>query len=144
MAHDHDYHHEGLRGKCLCGDVRFRIQGDIWRAAACHCTQCRQWSGHYWASAVAHQDHLVLENGSESIAWFPEPNNGPERGFCLICGTSLFWRRTQGEGSGTVSFSLGVIEGSTGMIIEDHIFTAEKGDYYILPKDIPQHKGERE
>ena len=40
-------------GRCLCGTVSFkgRWGGDPLRA--CHCGQCRRWSGHVWAAAEA-------------------------------------------------------------------------------------------
>lgn len=132
-----------MRGQCLCGDVKFRIDGPTSQASACHCTRCRKWSGHYWTAAHVEQDHLVIEHGIESIAWYPEPNHGPERGFCLICGSSLFWRRP-GENVTRVSFSLGAIDGQTHLTTEEHIFVGNKGDYYQIPDDAPHYEGDSE
>ncbi len=127
------------RGQCLCGDIRFRVEGDLQGADACHCQACRRWSGHFWATAMVDQDELIIENGEESIAWYPE--NIAERGFCVICGSSMFFRRIDGS-SNHVAVSLGTIEGETGLTLSKHIFVAEKGDYYTLPSDAEIFQGD--
>ncbi len=39
-----------LKGSCLCGAVSFELTGELRPPFACHCTQCRKTSGHYWSS----------------------------------------------------------------------------------------------
>src|SRR3546814_3786648 len=34
-----------LRGSCLCGEIRFEIDGKIGAAGQCHCSKCRKVSG---------------------------------------------------------------------------------------------------
>lgn len=34
------------RGSCLCGAVRFEIDGELTPPDACHCSMCRKASGH--------------------------------------------------------------------------------------------------
>ncbi|WP_370335478.1 GFA family protein [Parvularcula marina] len=130
-----------LNGQCLCGDVKFRITAPLTHASACHCDQCRQWSGHYWATARTKQNDLVIENGSESIAWYPERH--AERGFCVICGSSLFYRQIDAA-SEHVAVSLGAIKGDTGIELSRHIFVREKGDYYQLPAEAETYEGDDE
>jgi hypothetical protein len=118
--------------------VRFRIDGEVRHASACHCVQCRKTSGHYWAALNVAQDDLVIEQGTESLAWYPNPEGTVERGFCVICGSPLFWRRVS-EAVPDVAVSLGAIEGETGLVLEAHIFTEEKGDYYRIADGVPTH-----
>jgi hypothetical protein len=122
-----------LRGECLCGDIRFRLNGNPLDAGACHCRQCQRWSGPYWSSVSVRQDELVIENGSESIAWYPSSDHA-ERGFCVICGSSLFWRMT-GEGAEAVGVSIGALEQPTGLTLTYHLHTDSAGDTYEVPKD---------
>lgn len=119
-----------LTGQCLCGDVQFRLDGKVIKTNACHCTQCRRWGGHFWPSADTDQEKLVITHGAESIAWY-ESSDQAERGFCIVCGSSLFWRRTKGEIS-DVSVAMGALNAPTGLTIEKHIFAEDKGDYYTL------------
>ncbi len=128
-----------LKGSCLCGDVKYRTAGPLQEKTACHCTACRKWSGHYWASFNIHEDDLVLEQGQESLAWYPK--DGTERGFCLICGSSLFWRR-ENDIQGRVAVALGTVDGPTGVALDEHIFVVRKGDYYAVPDDAPHFDGD--
>ena len=34
-----------LRGSCLCGEVRFEIDGPLMRSSHCHCRQCQKAHG---------------------------------------------------------------------------------------------------
>ncbi len=118
------------RGRCLCGAVRFSglLAGpDV---TACHCGQCRRWSGHLWASF--HLDAPRIEG--QALRWYPSSPQA-ERGFCSVCGTSLFWRPF---GRDTLSVSAGAIDNPTGLALERHIFVADKGDYYDIPDHLPQ------
>ena len=56
-------------GSCLCGGVRYQVTGPVHDVTACHCTQCRKQSGHFWASSWAADEdfELLSEDG------YPEP-----------------------------------------------------------------------
>ena len=45
-----------MRGSCLCGGVVFEADPPYREVVACHCTQCRKTSGHYWAAASVTHD----------------------------------------------------------------------------------------
>ena len=127
-----------LTGRCLCGDVRFRLAGTPLDAGACHCTQCQRWAGPYWSAVNVRQDELVLENGQESLAWYPSSDHA-ERGFCVLCGSSLFWRQSSAEAE-RVAVSLGALDQPTGLTVGYHIFAADAGDTYAVPDDAPHHE----
>lgn len=44
------------RGSCLCGAVRFEVDGDLAPPDACHCTLCRRHSGHFFVSTDVPRD----------------------------------------------------------------------------------------
>ncbi len=122
-----------LKGSCECGAVRFELTGPMRAALACHCTQCRKTSGHYFvATAVANADlHLCADAG---LAWYQSSANA-SRGFCAKCGSSLFWRAA---GSGQVSVAMGALESPTNIEVSGHIYVADKGDYYQIEDGLPQ------
>lgn len=124
-----------LKGSCLCGDVRFTVSGDEFDPAACHCSQCRKWSGHVWAAALVKEEGIEI---SGPVAWYAS-SPGVRRGFCPRCGSSLFWQR---EGTGIMDFALGALDGPTGMVLGRHIFTEDKGDYYTIPGHEHPQEGE--
>lgn len=119
-----------MQGSCLCGAVTFSGRVDDPTVTACHCSQCRKWSGHLWASFHLEDPQI----SGDSLRWF-ESSPGIRRGFCATCGTSLFW---QPEGRSAVSVSAGAIDNPTGLRLSQHIYVADRGDYYEITDDLPQ------
>lgn len=68
------------------------------------------------------------------VRWY-EASQTAKRGFCPTCGCWLFWKAHEEDG---MSFSLGVIDGPTGLHLQKHIFVADKGDYYDIADGLPQ------
>ena len=121
------------RARCLCVAVRVTIRGPLDDIAACHCGQCRRWSGHVWAAVPVADDRLTIE-GADHVRWFRSSDKA-ERGFCAICGSSMFWRAI---GRGDTDVALGCIEPPTGLRLQRHIWVGDKGDYYDIADGLPQ------
>ncbi|MEX0371015.1 MAG: GFA family protein [Tateyamaria sp.] len=121
-----------LTGSCNCAAVTFNVEKTL-RSSACHCGQCRKQSGHHWASGLADDADVTI---SGDVRWFAS-SDFAQRGFCPVCGSFLFWKMT---GEDKISFSLGAIDGSTGLALDRHIFTASKGDYYDIADGVPQRE----
>ncbi|WP_299910781.1 GFA family protein [uncultured Paracoccus sp.] len=116
-------------GSCLCGQVRFEGQWGSDPLRACHCGQCRRWSGHVWAAALADRLEITGE-----VTWFRSSAQA-ERGFCPTCGSSLFWHRL---GSDKIDVAAGCVDAPTGIVLSGHIYVADKGDYYAIDDGLPQ------
>ncbi len=120
-------------GSCLCGQVRYSVSGPLRPVVNCHCQQCRKTSGHFVAATSAPRDTVEITG---DVTWFHASKNA-RRGFCAICGSSLFW-----DGSGeNLSIHAGTLDGDTGLQTIGHIFCADKGDYYDLTDDLPKSDG---
>ncbi len=117
-----------MRGSCLCGRVKYLIQGEPRQVVGCHCTQCRKASGHYVAATQTHNDQLQVERQS-NITWF-QSSTTARRGFCKNCGSQLFWARLD---SAHTSVMAGTIDGDTGLRMDRQLYPETKGDYYALP-----------
>ena len=120
-----------MQGSCLCGAVRYQVTGEPAGASCCHCTQCRKQSGHVWSSAHVPDGALRIEG---EVRWYQSTPKA-RRGFCPNCGSFLFWKHIDDE---HISFSLGSLDGQTGLRLEKHIFTVDKGDYYDITDGVPQ------
>ena len=116
-------------GGCLCGGVRYEVRGPLRGVWACHCSQCRRTSGNFVAATRCRVEHLTLV-AQDALAWHRSSERA-ERGFCRVCGSSLFWRDTGGDG---VSIMAGTLDAPTGLVTARHIFVADKSDYYDLPE----------
>jgi len=114
-------------GRCMCGAVTFRIDGDLREVVNCHCHRCRQWTGHYWAATNCATADLHVDDLAGALRWH-SPADGVEYGFCSTCGSSLFWRLSTRPES--VSLSAGCLEQPTGLTTTTSIWMAEHGDYH--------------
>lgn len=120
-------------GACLCGAVRFVVEGDLAPPDACHCSQCRKTSGHVWASTDVLKAHLTM-TGAENLRWY-QSSEKVRRGFCSTCGSALFWDPVQRD---SIGVAMGAFDQPTGTHLHVHIFTADKGDYYEIADGVPQ------
>jgi len=121
------------QGSCLCGDVRIQVEGELGPPDACHCSQCRKWSGHVWASTDVLREQVTIV-GEEHVRWF-QSSDKVRRGFCSRCGSSLLW---DVQGRARLAIAMGVFETPTDARLHAHIFTADKGDYYPLDESVRQ------
>jgi len=122
-------------GSCLCGAVTFEVAGDLRPPDACHCSQCRKQSGHYWVSTDVPRSALTI-HGADKLTWF-RSSEKVQRGFCSTCGSALFWDPIEVDRMG---IAMGAFDTPTRARLALHIFVADKGDYYDIADDLPQHE----
>jgi hypothetical protein len=115
-------------GSCLCGAVAFEIHGPLDDVVACHCGQCRKQTGNYWASTHCADADLKFTQ-QRGLKWY-QSSSFAKRGFCGECGSTLFWKKLDGEPF--TSICLGSLDGKSGLALGGHIFTADAGDYYVI------------
>jgi hypothetical protein len=120
-------------GGCLCGAVRYRINGPLRAIVMCHCSQCRRQTGHVMAATAARRaDFELLEAGE--LKWYVS-SAAARRGFCGRCGSTLFWEEL---GRDYISIAAGTLDDSSGLQIACHIHVADKGGYYQIEPGVPQ------
>lgn len=127
-----------LTGQCLCGNVAFYFaREDLRTVDACHCSQCRQWSGNYWASVNVPFNALAFSN-DEGLNWY-RASDYARRGFCSKCGSSLFWQADKLDAhKDRMAIALGALDAPVDIRLKEHIFVADKGDYYEIADGLPQ------
>ena len=113
-------------GGCLCGAVRYRVEGPLRDVIFCHCSRCRRTHGHFAAyTACVREDLEIVE--PRGLRWYE--SEGRRRGFCGECGASIFWERPERP---TVSIAAGTLEQPTGLVPSHHVFAADAADYYEI------------
>jgi hypothetical protein len=122
-------------GGCLCGGVRYSVRGALRDVIACHCSQCRRTSGHFVAATGAESERITLVKDA-TLVWFASSDRA-ERGFCARCGGNLFWRPLKDGGAWT-SIMAGTLDPPTNLKLKQHIFVADKSDYYEIVDGVPQ------
>ncbi len=116
-------------GKCLCGAVSYLAKGLEGTMAACHCGMCRRWgSGSF------------LSIGSSDVVWVGEDkittytsSEWAKRGFCSVCGSSLFYRVTApGPHQGRWHIAFGTVDDQSGIDMNLEYFIDLKPEAYTF------------
>ena len=118
-------------GACLCGAVKYKVKGELRPVVYCHCEQCRRTSGHFVAATACAKDNLIIES-ADALVWY-QSSDIARRGFCKVCGASLFWLP---EADAYVSIMAGSLNQPSHLQSIEHIFVNDKGDYYEINDDL--------
>ena len=62
-------------GSCLCGAVKYSINGTLRQVVYCHCEQCRKTSGHFVAATACDRDALEFSEDA-GLAWYERSRDG--------------------------------------------------------------------
>lgn len=124
-------------GRCLCGAVRYEIHGDLRGVVNCHCSKCRRFHGNYGAyTSIKHNKLVLLEQ--QSLKWFKSVTDETPnvyRGFCVECGSSLFWHPRDQE---RIAVAAGSLDDPTNLQTIGHVWIGQLSDYYRIQDDLPQ------
>ena len=72
-------------GGCLCGDVRYRLDGELGPLVNCHCQFCRRAHGSAFSTVSrVRKSALRFTSGEEQVSRFGG------RHFCRRCATRLY------------------------------------------------------
>lgn len=97
-------------GSCLCGAVRYRIDGPIKAVTHCHCSQCRKAHGAAFASYASVPAATLVCNDPDAAIRVFKSSASVSRSFCSNCGANLFWTDAAGDFADWVSVALGTLD----------------------------------
>lgn len=120
-------------GGCLCGAVRYEVRGPLRDIVNCHCSMCQKLHGNFGPHTKARKVNIKITN-SDGLAWY-KTSEIAQRGFCLKCGSSLFWEPFYLDATGIIAGSL---DDTTGLKTMGHIFVGEKPGFYEITDNNPQ------
>jgi hypothetical protein len=81
-------------GRCLCGAVRYEVEGNPLTAGVCHCTFCRRRTGSaFGVGAYFPEASVQIKTGALRAYEYrsDETNQWLRTEFCLKCGTTVTW-----------------------------------------------------
>ena len=123
-----------LVGKCLCGRVRYTVEGPFLYAGYCHCSRCRAASGSaFSAFAGIEKDKLRVTDGEDSITLF---ERGPDNSRCQLCGSPLFALVRAGR---FFHVRMGTLVDDPGIRPMFHIFVGSKAPWHEITDSLPQY-----
>jgi len=123
-----------LTGGCFCGEVEYRIDGELVNARSCHCSRCRKaFSGAGSAYAEVQPGSFAWLKGEDTVTrYFSQA--GWALCFCGRCGTTLC-----GEFEDQVhGVTLGSVNGDPKVEIGIHLFVGSKAPWDHIGGAAPQ------
>lgn len=77
-------------GSCLCGAVKFKIDGAFDHFFLCHCTHCRKDTGSaHGANLFSATARIEWLSGQDKVQTYNLPQTRHVRCFCSICGSAM-------------------------------------------------------
>jgi hypothetical protein len=124
-----------IRGSCLCGGVKYRINGALSQARHCHCSMCQKAQGGAVRSRASANVMEFEWLQGESLVTFYESSPGNHRGFCRVCGSPIV---TRFGGASYYGVPLGALDDDPGVRPELHVHVASKASWFTITDDLPQ------
>ncbi len=116
-----------IKGSCLCGAVKFEIEGQLSNASHCHCRLCQKAHGAAFASyAEANENDLEILTGAQLIKQY-QSSPHTSRSFCGICGSNLFWKDSNNKG--IIDVALACLDSGFDESVSRHIYTESKAGW---------------
>ena len=126
-----------LKGRCMCGAVRFTLVEKPKSAGACHCEMCRHWTGGIYVAVEVPSDGLTLEADDGLRVYTSSP--WAERAFCATCGSSLWYRVTaDGPYHGRYHLGIGALDDASGIPVTSELYIDEKPNGYSFAQKTHQ------
>jgi hypothetical protein len=116
-------------GKCLCGEVQIKINGEISDIIHCHCSLCRKNSGTAFATnGFINSQDLEITSGKNSLSIFSfKP--GRKRYFCTKCGSPVYSSNEQDPAR--YRLRLGILDSDITERPISHNFVSSKANYFV-------------
>jgi hypothetical protein len=125
-----------FEGSCLCGNVRYRVRGELGDFGYCHCKSCRKASGSaFGANAAVPRSELELTSGADSLREF-ESSPGKFRVFCGHCGSPIYAYLS--ASSDVLRLRLGTLDTPFFEQPKAHTFVSQKAEWEPITGEVPQ------
>ena len=126
-----------LVGSCLCGAIRYEVDGELGDIVCCHCSMCRKAQGTAFATnAPVESDRFRVVAGAQALRGY-ESSPGKRRYFCSICGSPIFSRRDARPD--VLRLRIGTLDSRIAARPTAHICAASKAEWYDILDTLPQH-----
>ncbi len=123
-----------FEGRCYCGEVRYRAEGEPVLEGQCHCRECQYITGGEPNTFIAlAKSGVTYTKGKPSSFTRTDVPNAMTRRFCPTCGTAI---GTEIPG-GLMAIKVGTMDDPTLFRPKVAIFTADKQPFHVIPPGLP-------
>ena len=132
---------EKYSGRCHCGMVTYKINGDPTWKVNCNCNWCQTTSGSAFRSFLIFKEEDITFDG-ESLASYEDTKTEHGRTmisqFCSNCGTQIGINAAGATGKQHIS--IGSLDQRKNINITDNIWAQEALQFVTFPKDDDVYK----
>lgn len=125
------------QGSCLCGEIRYKINGPITGILNCHCSDCRKSHGAAFRTRGAvHPDDFVFLKGEHLLTRYAHKPD-EFRCFCSWCGSNVVTMYT--DPTTPLGLALGTLDTELTSGPKCHVFTSDKASWHTITDTLPQY-----
>lgn len=125
-----------IPGACLCGELRYEVEGPVRALIHCHCSRCRRHHGAPFATFVSvREERFRWLSGEESLLAV-RSSEVLERAACRTCGAVAPF-----ASGGRRIVPAGNLLGELAVTEALHMFVGSKAPWHEIADDAPQHEG---
>ena len=128
-------------GGCLCGAVRYEIDGPLDKVQFCHCGKCRKAQGSAFASNLpVARSAFRLTQGEDSLQAY-ESSPGKRRWFCGRCGSPIYSAAEAAPDK--VRIRAGTLDAAPDLQPAFHFYVGSKAEWWTITDELPRYEGPR-
>ena len=114
-------------GSCLCGKVKFEINGNFESFYLCHCKYCQKDTGSaHAANLFSTTAELIWLSGKEHTQTFNLPSTRHAKSFCKECGSAVPSLQMEGK---LLAVPAGSLDHELDLKPSAHIFYSSKSSW---------------
>lgn len=125
-------------GGCLCGAVRYRVDGAPMSTIYCHCESCRKHTGAPVVALAGYRRDQVSYTRGQPKVYKSSPGVG--RAFCGDCGTPLTWEGDDAEEGPLVEFLMSTMDDPEAFAPQCHIHHQERLAWFDTSDTLPRYR----
>lgn len=125
-----------LSGSCLCGGVKYEIEGVLESITNCHCSLCRKMSGSAFSSGASVPAGSFRFVSGQDLLKEWESSPGYHRVFCGRCGSPLIKRKAKDPEN--LRLRVGTLDSDPSVKISKHLHVGSKAPWVELGDGLPR------
>ena len=125
-----------LTGSCLCGGIRYEINGPLGSVVNCHCAMCRKATGAAFRTRAAVPASAFRWTRGEDLVARYESSPGNIRTFCRVCGSTLISLFPTSPDE--IGLPLGTLDDDPAVKAEAHVYVASKAPWFDITDNLPR------
>jgi hypothetical protein len=129
-----------IEGRCYCGNVQYKFEGDVALQLQCHCRECQYITGGNPNVIIGvPTSGFEFTKGTTSTYSRPDLDNPVSRHFCSNCGTAIGTESPAAPG--LMILKVGTMDDPTFFKPTAAIFTKDSQSFHHIPEGVPSFEG---